>query len=91
VVGGQWSSKWCFVVVGQLHAMVMRIHNVAAEERDSAMNSDMLMFAVVFVVAITVVCAGVVMVALNRVGNTSKARAQKRRSGYTHRAFKDVM
>jgi len=55
------------------------------------MNSDMLMFAVVFVVAITVVCAGVVMVALNRVGNTSKARAQKRRSGYTHRAFKDVM
>ena len=34
---------------------------------------------------------GVVAVALNRVGHTSKGRLQKRRTGYAHRAFKDVM
>ncbi len=55
------------------------------------MNNDTLMFAAIFLVSITVICAGVVMVALNRVGGTPKARAQKRRSGHAHRAFKDVM
>lgn len=55
------------------------------------MNNDTLMFAAIFLIAITVICAGVVMVALNRIGSTSKARRQKRRTGYSHRAFKDVM
>jgi hypothetical protein len=54
------------------------------------MDNDTLMFAAVFLVSITVICAGVVMVALNRIGHTSKARLQKRRAGY-RRAFKDVM
>ena len=55
------------------------------------MNNDALMFAAIFLISITVICAGVVMVALNRVGHTSRARLQKRRTGYPHRAFKDVM
>jgi len=55
------------------------------------MDNDTLMFAAIFLVAITVICAGVVMVALNRVGSSSKARRQKRKTGYAHRAFKDVM
>ena len=55
------------------------------------MDNDTLMFAAIFLVAITVICSGVVMVALNRVGSASKARLQKRRTGYAHRAFKDVM
>lgn len=64
---------------------------MAASEKDLAMDNDTLMFAAIFLISITLICAGVVMVALNRVGSTSKSRAQKRRSGYTHRAFKDVM
>lgn len=55
------------------------------------MNNDMLMFAAIFVISITVICAGVVMVALNQVGSGSKGRLQKRRTGYGRRAFKDVM
>ena len=54
------------------------------------MDNDTLMFAAMFLLAITVICAGVVMVALNRVGHTSK-RLQKRKTRYAHRAFKDVM
>ena len=67
-------------------------YNIAASGRDSAMDNDALIFAAIFVIAITVICAGVVMVALNRVGSASKARS-KRRTGYrpAHRAFKDVM
>ena len=44
------------------------------------MDNDTLMFAAIFLVAIVVICAGVVVVALNRVGSPSKARLQKRRS-----------
>ena len=55
------------------------------------MDNDMLMFAAIFLASITVICAGVVAVALNRVGAHSKMRRQKRRTGYPHRAFKDVM
>jgi len=55
------------------------------------MNDDTLMFAAIFLVCITVICAGVVAVALNRVGTRSKGRFRKRRTGYAHRAFKDVM
>ena len=55
------------------------------------MDNDTLMFAAIFLISITVICAGVVAVALNRVGHTSKGRLQKRRTGYPHRAFKDVM
>jgi hypothetical protein len=57
------------------------------------MDSDTLMFAAIFMVAIVVICAGVVVVALNRIGSTSKA-LKKRRPNYrapAHRAFKDVM
>ena len=60
-------------------------------QRGTAMANDTLMFAAIFLISIAVICAGVVMVALNRVGAPSRARALKRRSGYTHRAFKDVM
>ena len=55
------------------------------------MDKDMLMFAAIIPVAIIVICNGVVMVALNRVGHTSRARLNKRRTAYDHRAFKDVM
>jgi|HubBroStandDraft_2_1064218.scaffolds.fasta_scaffold234981_2 hypothetical protein len=58
------------------------------------MNNDVLVFAVIFTVAITVICAGVIMVALNRVGATANARPRRRKSGYrppAHRAFKDVV
>ena len=55
------------------------------------MDNDTLMFAAIFLVSITVISAGVVAVALNRVGHTSKVGFQKRRTRYPHRAFKDVM
>lgn len=55
------------------------------------MENETLMFAAIFLVTITVICAGVVAVALNRVGHTSKGRLQKRKTAYAHRAFKDVM
>jgi hypothetical protein len=55
------------------------------------MNNDTLMFAAIFLISITVICAGVVMVALNRIGSSSKARRHKRRTGHLHRAFKDVI
>ena len=55
------------------------------------MDNDTLMFAAIFLVSITVICAGVVAVALNRVGGSSKGRPQKRKTRYPHRAFKDVM
>ena len=55
------------------------------------MENDTMMFAIIFLVSITVICAGVVAVALTRVGGQSKTRRQKRRTGYAHRAFKDVM
>ena len=58
------------------------------------MNNDALMFAVIFIVATTLICAGVVMVAVNRVGSASYARSRRRKSGYrppAHRAFKDVV
>ncbi len=56
------------------------------------MNNETLMFAAIFLVSIIVICAGVVMVALNRVGSTTSA-TRKRRVNYraSHRAFKDVM
>ena len=57
------------------------------------MDSDTLMFAAIFLLAIIAICAGVVMVAFNRIGSTSKAR-QKHRPNYrvpNRRAFKDVM
>ena len=54
------------------------------------MDNDTMIFAAIFLISITLICAGVVMVALNRVGSTSKG-PQRRRSGYAHRAFKDVM
>jgi FlaG/FlaF family flagellin (archaellin) len=58
------------------------------------MNNDVLVFAVIFIIAITVICAGVVMAALNRVSGTANARRRRRKSGYrppAHRAFKDVV
>ena len=55
------------------------------------MDNDTLMFAAIFLVSITVICAGVVVVALNRIGGPSKPRPHKRKTGYPHRAFKDVM
>jgi hypothetical protein len=58
------------------------------------MNNDALMFAAIFIVVITVICAGVVMVALNRIASASNVRARRRKHGYrppAHRAFKDVV
>jgi hypothetical protein len=58
------------------------------------MNNDALMFAVIFIVATTLICAGVVMVALNRVRDAANVRSRKRKSRYrpgTQRAFKDVI
>jgi hypothetical protein len=58
------------------------------------MNNDAMIFALVFIAAITVICSGVVFVALNRVSR-SGVRAHRRKSTYrsatAHRAFKDVM
>ncbi len=57
------------------------------------MDNDMLMFAAIFLVSITVICAGVVAVALNRVGSASRAR-QRHKANYrspSQRAFKDVL
>ncbi len=57
------------------------------------MDNDTLMFAAIFLVAIVVVCAGVVTVAFNRIGSTSKV-LKRRRPNYrapAHRGFKDVM
>jgi hypothetical protein len=57
------------------------------------MDNDTLMFAAIFLVAIIVICAGVVALAFNRIGSTSKA-LKKRRPNYrapAHRSFKDVM
>ncbi|HEY1898034.1 MAG TPA: hypothetical protein VGG62_17275 [Terracidiphilus sp.] len=59
------------------------------------MNNDALMFAVIFIVATTLICAGVVMVALNRVRDAANVRPRKRGNRYrpaaAHRAFKDVV
>ena len=58
------------------------------------MNNDAMMYALVFIAAITVICCGVVFVALNRVSKSSD-RSHRRRNGYrpatVHRTFKDVM
>lgn len=56
------------------------------------MDNDALMFVAIFVIATTVICAGVVMVAFNRIGS-SGARSRKRKTGYrsSQRALKDVM
>jgi hypothetical protein len=58
------------------------------------MNNDALMFAVIFIVATTLICAGVVMVAFNRVGSAANFRPRKRgnyRPVAAHRASKDVI
>jgi hypothetical protein len=58
------------------------------------MNNDALMFAVIFIVATTLICAGVVMVALNRIKSASNFRPRKLgkyRPAAAHRAFKDVL
>jgi hypothetical protein len=58
------------------------------------MNNDALMFAVIFIVATTLICAGVVMVALNRIRDASNVRRRKRRSyrpAAAHRVYKDVI
>ncbi len=57
------------------------------------MNNDALMFAVIFIVATTLICAGVVMVALNRIGSAAKFRPRRRgyRTAAAHRAYKDVI
>jgi hypothetical protein len=58
------------------------------------MNNDALMFAVIFIVATTLICAGVMMVALNRIRDASNVRRRKRgnyRPAATHRAYKDVI
>jgi hypothetical protein len=59
------------------------------------MNNDALMFAVIFIVATTLICAGVVMVALNRVRDAANVRSRKRGNRYrpsaAHRAYKDVL
>ncbi len=68
---------------------------MAASERETAMNNDGLMFAVIFIVATTLICAGVVMVALNRVRDAANVRPHRRGSRYrpaaAHRAYKDVI
>ena len=59
------------------------------------MNNDAMMFAVIFIVATTLVCAGVVMIALNRIGKAANFRPRKLGSRYrpaaAHRAYKDVI
>ena len=58
------------------------------------MNNDALMFVLIFIVATTLICAGVVMVALNRVRDAANVRPRKRgnyRPGTSHRAYKDVI
>ena len=59
-------------------------------------NNDALMvFEAIFIVATTIICAGVVMVALNRVSDAANVRSRKRGSRYrpaaAHRAYKDVV
>ena len=57
------------------------------------MNNDALMFVLIFIIATTLICAGVVMVALNRIGSASNFRPRKRgyRATVAHRAYKDVL
>ena len=59
------------------------------------MNNDLLMFAAIFIVAISVLCGGVFLVMLNRIGSSSRMRLRKRKTGYrsavAHRTFKDVV
>lgn len=58
------------------------------------MNNDALMFAVIFIVATTLICAGVVMVGLTRIGSAANFRPRKRgnyRPAAAHRAYKDVI
>jgi hypothetical protein len=51
------------------------------------------MFAVIFTVATTLICAGVVMVGLTRIGSAANFRPRKRgyRTAAAHRAYKDVV
>ena len=57
------------------------------------MNNDALIFVAIFIIATTIICAGVVMVALNRIGSAASPRKRRPsyRSATAHRAFKDVM
>jgi hypothetical protein len=58
------------------------------------MNNDALMFAVIFIVATTLICAGVVMVGLTRIGSAANFRPRKRgnyRPASARRAYKDVI
>ena len=54
------------------------------------MYDNALIFAAIFIVAVTAICGGVFVVTLNHVGTSSNARPRRRKSGY-HRAFKDVL
>jgi hypothetical protein len=67
----------------------------ALQKRKTTMNNNdaLMVFEVIFIVATTIICAGVVMVALNRIGNAAKFRPRKRnyRPGAPHRAYKDVL
>jgi hypothetical protein len=58
------------------------------------MNNDALLFAIIFIVATTFICTGVVIVALNRVKTAANFRPRKRgtyRPATAHRAYKDVI
>lgn len=61
--------------------------------KDTAMNTDPVIFAVIFIAVVGLICSAVIVFALNRVSGTSRDRL-RRRKGYrapAHRAFKDVM
>jgi hypothetical protein len=71
-------------------------YNVAASERKIAMNNNyaLMMFEVIFIIVTVLICAGVVMIALNRIGSAATLRRRKRgsyRPATAHRAYKDVI
>jgi hypothetical protein len=57
-------------------------------------NDAVMMFEVIFIIVTVLVCAGVVMIALNRIGSAANLRRRKRgsyRPAAAHRAYKDVI
>jgi hypothetical protein len=59
------------------------------------MNGDLLIFAAIFIVAITGLCGGVVLFALHRVSSASSSRWRRVKAGHhpvaTHRVSKTVL
>ncbi len=46
------------------------------------MNSDLVIFAAIFIVAVAATCGSLGMIGLTRLGNNTLARPRKRKGGY---------